>query len=591
MRFSGSGKRLLSILLAIGCVLSCASAAAFSRQIGKELQYLEDPSHELALEQVRQRQDWQRNDSLVFNQGYSDSSWWVKFTFAPPEKEQTYVLQVAYAVLDHLDIYVINARGELTHHNMGDKLPFSSRPLKHRLFSVPIKSAAPVEIYMRVRSSSSIQLPITVSQAQSFWERDIGVNVIHGVYLGGMLCIAIYNMLIFLVLRDRTYLFYVAYVISMATFLACLNGWSYQFLWPQATWWNDQSILVSLNGVVFFGVVFIRRFLTLDELGGINDSLSLIWIALSGIGFIFFLLGPYGLGIQIIIPFAVIVCTWSLFAGLFAWSKGHPSAGIYVLAWSGMLVGGIILALNKLHILPRNLLTDYATQMGSLIEVLLLSFAMAERINRERALRLKAQHEALEAQTAAKADLEKRVEERTIELEAANRKLQELSDTDQLTGQKNRRYLDQYLEKEFTRAQRYQHCLSVLLIDIDHFKQVNDTYGHLAGDECLKEVALRISQQMRWPTDLTARYGGEEFCVVLPETTIEGACIVAERIRQSVAAKTVATQGQDLSLSVSIGAACISPGIEDTLETTLSRADSRLYIAKEQGRNRVISEG
>lgn len=194
----------------------------------------------------------------------------------------------------------------------------------------------------------------------------------------------------------------------------------------------------------------------MSELGGINDQLSLLWIIVSGLGFGFLLLTSYGTGIRVLIPFAVIVCTWSLFAGLFAWNKGHPSAGIYVLAWSGLLVGGIVLGFNKLQILPRNLLTDSAIQMGSLVEVLLLSFAMGERINRERSLRLQAQNEALATQMAAKANLEKRVEERTLELEEANRKLQELSDTDQLTGRKNRRFLDQYLDKEFSRALRYQ---------------------------------------------------------------------------------------------------------------------------------------
>ena len=95
-------------------------------------------------------------------------------------------------------------------------------------------------------------------------------------------------------------------------------------------------------------------------------------------------------------------------------------------------------------------------------------------------------------------------------------------------------YLDQFLDHELNRSMRYQHTMSVLLIDIDLFKSVNDTYGHLVGDICIKEVANRFSHQLRVPTDISARYGGEEFCVVLPETSIEGAMIVAERIRKRV---------------------------------------------------------
>src|SRR5690606_6268012 len=212
-----------------------------------------------------------------------------------------------------------------------------------------------------------------------------------------------------------------------------------------------------------------------------------------------------------------------------------------------------VLALTKFHILPRNLFTDSATQIGSLLEVALLSFALAERINQERAMRYQAQQQALDTQFRATEALERRVAERTRELEIANRKLHELSATDALTGIKNRGHLDRYLQQEVSRALRYQHPLTVILIDVDHFKPINDTYGHLVGDDCLREIARRIAAESRWPSDLAARYGGEEFCMVLPETDAEGARIVAERIRQQVEATPVTTEIGALYLTVSLG--------------------------------------
>jgi diguanylate cyclase len=301
-----------------------------------------------------------------------------------------------------------------------------------------------------------------------------------------------------------------------------------------------------------------------------------------------FLVTPYSVGIRVIIPFAAFACFWAWASGVFAWYKGQRSAGIYVLAWSGLLTGGIILALNKMQIIPRNFFTDYAVQMGTLLEVLLLSFALAERINHERTLRLNAQNHSLGMQKKSNEELEYRVIERTKELEIANSKLQELSDTDQLTGLKNRRFLDLYIDKEIARGVRYQHNLAVLLIDIDHFKTVNDQYGHLVGDDCLKEVAKIFSTQiLRRPTDLSARYGGEEFCVVLPETNNKGAISVANRIRENIQQLTIESRGFNGHLTISVGVYAAVPSSNELSSEYLERADNALYLAKENGRNRV----
>ena len=160
---------------------------------------------------------------------------------------------------------------------------------------------------------------------------------------------------------------------------------------------------------------------------------------------------------------------------------------------------------------------------------------------------------------------------------------------DGLTGLANRRLLDQFLQDELGRAKRDHLVVGLLMIDIDHFKHFNDTYGHLLGDECLKAIGALIKDNIRRPGDLASRYGGEEFAVVLPGTDLTGAFVVAEQIRQAVA--EVAIHGENHSpirVTVSIGVSALRPLQDDTPEMLIQAADQALYAAKEHGRNRTM---
>lgn len=193
----------------------------------------------------------------------------------------------------------------------------------------------------------------------------------------------------------------------------------------------------------------------------------------------------------------------------------------------------------------------------------------------------------LTQQRATARQLEARIQDRTAELSAANRRLQELAVTDPLTGICNRRALFDLLRREIDREQRHQRGLAVILFDIDHFKEVNDRYGHAAGDVVLRHVAAAAGTAVRG-TDTLARYGGEEFVLVAPETDEAEALLLAERMRSALRSAHVAVDGQDLRVTASFGVTTLHPDDQQP-EQLLRRADQALYAAKAAGRDRVAA--
>jgi two-component system cell cycle response regulator len=170
---------------------------------------------------------------------------------------------------------------------------------------------------------------------------------------------------------------------------------------------------------------------------------------------------------------------------------------------------------------------------------------------------------------------------------ADNARLEVLAHTDPLTQVLNRRALTVRLASELERARRYDAALSLLMVDLDHFKTVNDEHGHLVGDDVLREFAGVLQHAIR-SVDVVARYGGEEFVVGLPETALAGAVVFAERLRERIAETPFAiTHGNPLALTASIGVAFFPSADVNTVEDLFARADEALYRAKADGRNRV----
>ncbi|RVT44377.1 GGDEF domain-containing protein [Rheinheimera sediminis] len=191
--------------------------------------------------------------------------------------------------------------------------------------------------------------------------------------------------------------------------------------------------------------------------------------------------------------------------------------------------------------------------------------------------------------------LEDNIQQRTLELQITlteladkNKQLEQQNTLDALTGIRNRAFFDQKLAAEVKRSRRERSTLALLMIDIDHFKAVNDQHGHLVGDLVIKEVAINLQQELKRSTDHLCRYGGEEFAVILPNTALEGAMVLAEQIRLCIANLRIQYERLELSVTVSIGCYAAIAEINSTSTDFIQIADTALYQAKNEGRNRVI---
>lgn len=227
---------------------------------------------------------------------------------------------------------------------------------------------------------------------------------------------------------------------------------------------------------------------------------------------------------------------------------------------------------------------DYITKPFQIAEVL-------ARIENQLTLR-RLQKQLQEQNELLKQEINNRIIAETL-LQEANEKLERLVNLDGLTQLANRRCFDEYLEQEWQRLAREQLPLSLIMCDLDFFKNYNDTYGHVAGDDCLRKVSLLIKQSVRRPADLAARYGGEEFVVVLPNTDIEGSLAITEVIRQNLSELAIPHDDSSVSqfVTLSMGVTSLIPQIDSNPSILLTAADYALYRAKELGRNQIYQIG
>lgn len=572
------------------CLLLClVSISARAEPVAFD--WIEVPEDNLEVSEVRAlpADRWQHNTATtVLNRGFRNGAFWLKV--AVPAKPLNRVLEIGYPLLDEVSVYWERDGRIVESYLSGNTRPFNTRPIIHRnfVFLVP-SNTEPVTAWVRIKTQGSVQIPVAVTPSAEFLANEQFSYGWQAMFLGIVVALSLYNLFLFMIVRHTTYLWYVLTVICTGLVQLHFHGLLFQWFWPELPQINRYFTVPIISLAMFFAVVFTIKFLAVRHYSPISYRMLQVILVACVFAFFYGLFGPYQSGIVLVSTMAAVATPLAWVIGIHVWRQGQVLAGFYVVAWTPLLVGHLVLAISKLGWMPTSPFTELVPQAGVAVEAILLSFALAYRINLERRKRQQAQEHALEIQQQANLTLEERVRERTEELESANERLRAVSLTDGLTHVANRRRFDEKLDIEWGRAVRHEHELSLLLLDIDHFKRVNDELGHLTGDDCLVGLASLLKSELQRSGDLIARYGGEEFAVLLPATESAGAFRVAERIRQAVAQTPMVTGEHDepVRLTISIGVATMLPARDIDSHELIRRADEALYIAKDSGRNRV----
>ncbi|QNP60863.1 sensor domain-containing diguanylate cyclase [Paenacidovorax monticola] len=529
--------------------------------------------------------------------GFTDSAFWLRFRIDNPEPAARRMLLVLRTNwLDTVQVFSPDAWGLYTEQRLGDTLPFRERPYAMPQLVVDLQVAPGISTYyLRLTSTQAFMTPIELWEPESFHQNDRLWSAYYGMVYGILLVMVLYNGFIWAAMRDRNYFFYCVYLIAFFMMNFSYSGFAYQYLWPESPRWSNWShthwIFLFLAMAIVFSMHFLESRTRLPRMHRLLQAylgvMLVSWIGVTAAGdTVAYNAAPV---------YFVFGCTpLILAAGVAAWFNGYRAARFFVLASMATLVGSFFTALTASGFLPYTFANFHAAEFGIMADVVLLSLALADRIRTLREQREAAELREIEQRlhTAAvleqsNEELERTVLERTAELARARDEAERFARIDALTSVANRRYFEEVAVQEFARARRYDQPLSVMVMDIDLFKQINDTHGHAAGDIVIQTVAAVARESVR-DADFVARIGGEEFCILLPDIHLEQAMVTAERLRERIARCTLEHGGHPLVCTASFGVSELA-GTDLSFGALLQRADQAMYAAKQAGRNRVMA--
>lgn len=526
--------------------------------------------------------------------GFQQGAYWFHIGIVNHNpKELRWLLVQRYALSDYIDIYARYPDGRVVHQSGGDALPFESRSIdyRHPNFWIELPVGERVDLLVRIQSQSSMQVPLDLYTPDAFVDLTRDAQLAIGLYYGILTALFFYNLVLWLTLRDSGYFWYLFHISAFGMVLFTLNGLGFEYLWPHSPWLADKSVPLSICLALIGMLQFARIFLELQDRWRFGNA-----VALALIGF-FVLLGaaalelPYRVSIVIATKAVLFGVAWIAIATVVVLRRGYASAWLFLIAWATFLLGTTTFSLVAFGILPKTFYTEYGVQMGSALEMLLLSIALGRRYSS-----LRQENERIVSE--ANLRLERKVAQRTQELrgtlaqlEDAHNRLRDSSRRDGLTGLYNRTHFREAFESLLADSRDSGRPLSLLMIDLDHFKNINDRYGHLVGDDCLRWAAHRIGDTLRPHKALLARFGGEEFIVGLPGHDLAAAAQVGETLRRQLQHEPCAVRGHQIRISASIGVHAVQsvqdPG--NSIDAALMAADLALYSAKAKGRDQVCT--
>lgn len=522
---------------------------------------------------------------LAFTQ--TDATYWIRLNVHnPSSKAGFWYLKLNYAPLDFVSL-MIDGEGEHQQINTGDQRPFSSRGIDYRYYLLPVtlEEGESKSITIKIHSSGALNVPLSLTTTDELVSYSNNLTLTHGLFYGAIAIFSIFNLLLFASSRTTYYFYNAFYMISMGLFLFAMGGFAYQYLWPNLPVMANTAIPLLIALCSLSMNLFGRSFLEVERNRTITSRLLSAQSAISVLLLLLVFEIDYTAAIKINTLFALVVIGNLFLIGVSRWRRGCVHAKWYVLSWSLMVLGTCSYALAAFGFLP-DFLSHEMTMQGAIGgQIVLLNYAMVQRWRLLNQRLFAVEHDA-------KVRLEHQVEERTAQLrsamadlELANQRLEELTTQDGLTGLNNRRHLDAMFSQLAAEARRSGKPLALALLDADHFKQINDRFGHAFGDTCLATIADVLARNIHRPQDVVARFGGEEFAVLLPDTDEDGAYRVCQKILEDMQQTSVIGESDErVTITLSAGIAVLQPG--ESERRFFERADQALYRAKACGRNR-----
>ncbi|MGO2006969.1 diguanylate cyclase [Vreelandella alkaliphila] len=517
--------------------------------------------------------------------GYTQSDVWLTTQIhnASP-LPATWMVKFEYPFLDHVTLYTLREHASDVQYS-GIAVPVDERSIAHRqaVFPLMLDGGETVTIYTQVKAAGSKFLSYSLMTPEAFYAQNDQHNFWLATYFGILLTLSVYNLLLFFVLKEHVFLYYALFAFGFTTASLTFNGLGTLMFWSFLGDNTPRLVAIGFTFASAMGALFTQSFLnTAIYCPRWHQIITLFrsycYIALVAVIFLpiqpaLRLMDITGFATSLLMLVCGIYCSW----------RCVPSARIFALAWSIFLLGASVFALRNLSILPANFLTLHGIQIGSAIEMLLLSFALAARFNK-----LKWQKERAQAETVAMLKKQEAILEAKVA--ARTQALEKLANHDTLTGLLNRNGLARCAEAALQHCKQTHTPLALVMCDLDCFKPINDQYGHEVGDFVLQQVAKRLVHVARG-SDHCARFGGDEFILLLEGITDQATLEeMRNRIEQSVRSPIKLPGGTLVSVGVSIGI-CISYADNDTLASLLREADSQMYAVKSRQTTRYYGYG
>ena len=518
------------------------------------MEILTDPTTKLTVQQAAGRSDWVGTVyEKVPNLGFTIAAIWIRFSLTNrDDTSRKFYISFEYPVADSVAFYTKGPSGFSQEEHTGNSISASAHvvPDRHFLFPLSIGSGQTSEVYMRVQSTSRMILPIRILSDQALSRKAIRDYSIYGALFGLLALVLLYFIAVGSILYKGTSLWLALYSVFFGLHTAMRGGFIRLFMPDGLVGINHILQLVIIAGLFFTGAKFFRVFLSVKSRSRSFDLIMLFFQYLS-ITFVLLPFFPSAFIIMITLILIVINPIFSICLSFYFWRKGVSNAGYFAIGW---IVAHFVAVYDFFRIngiIPYQPLGEWPIPFSLFMAMLFLSAAL-------------------------------------IRQNAADHLM---AGTDPLTYLANRRKFNESLYAEWNRCLRQRTPLSLIMADVDHFKDYNDSFGHKAGDQCLCRIADVLKQNARRTGDLAVRYGGEEFVLLLPNLDAASAFNLAEVIRNSIGRKVNDGESQrpDEKITISLGIATTIPEERIKPESLIMEADKAMYEAKRAGRNRTVA--